>query len=73
MRTIQSVIERVRAEYREIPGLRLKAEQVQRLCGIERTICQLVLDELVKAQFLSLKSDGYYVRLSDGSVPQPPS
>jgi hypothetical protein len=47
MRTIDAVFNRIRAEFLEMPGLRLTSEQVQRLCGIERTICQLVLDMLV--------------------------
>jgi hypothetical protein len=30
-------------------------------------MCKLVLDALVKASFLCLKSDGTYVRLTEGS------
>jgi CheY-like chemotaxis protein len=48
---------------REMPGLHLRLEQVQRLCGIERTVCQMVLDSLVDARFLSVKSDGHYALL----------
>ena len=47
MSTIHDVIQRVRAEYLEMPGLRLKAEQVVRLCGVERNNCQTALDALV--------------------------
>jgi hypothetical protein len=32
---------------------------------------QIVLDALVKTSFLCLKSDGTYVRLTDGSSPRP--
>ena len=67
----QRVLDRVRAEYLEMPGLKLRIEQVQRLCGIEQTMCQLALDALVKANFLCLKSDGTYVRLTEGSSPLP--
>ena len=67
----QQVLERVRAEYLEMPGLRLKVEQVRRLCGIERTICKLVLDTLVEEKFLCVKSDGAYARLADGEIPRP--
>jgi hypothetical protein len=63
----QRVLERLRAEYLEMPGLKLRIEQVQRLCGIERTMCKTVLDALVKANVLCLKSDGTYVRLTEGS------
>jgi hypothetical protein len=71
MRTIQDLTQRVRAEYLETPGLRLTAEQVQGLCGIERMICQLVLHELVTAKFLRVKPDGQYIRLTEGRVPRP--
>ena len=64
------LLERIRAEYLEMPGLRLRAEQVQRLCGIERTMCQIVLDTLVETNFLSMKSDGTYARLMDGGMPR---
>jgi hypothetical protein len=71
MRTIHDVIGRVRAEYLEMPGLRLKAEQVQRLCGIERAICQLVLNSLVDEKFLCVKGDAQYARLTDGDLSHP--
>ena len=48
---------------REMPDLHLRLEQVQRLCGIGRTMCQMVLDSLVDARFLSVKSDGRYALL----------
>ncbi len=67
----QRVLERLRAEYLEMPGMKLTFEQVQRLCGIEQTTCKLVLDALVKDSFLRLKSDGTYVRLTDGSSSRP--
>lgn len=71
MRTIQDVIERVRAEYLEMPGLRLRAEQVQRLCGIERSMCQTALDALVNAKFLAVNPDGHYARSTAGYHPLP--
>jgi hypothetical protein len=64
--TSVAMINRVRGEFLEMPGLSLKRDQVQRLCGIERTMCQLVLDTLVDARFLYAKSDGQYARLTDG-------
>ena len=67
----QRVLERLRAEYLEMPGMKLRIEQVQRLCGIEPTMCKLVLDALVRASFLCLKSDGTYVRLTEGSSSRP--
>jgi hypothetical protein len=56
------LLQRVRAEYLEMPGLLLTAAQVQRLCGIDPTMCQLVLNALVTAKFLRVKADGRYAR-----------
>jgi hypothetical protein len=67
----QEVLNRLRAEYLEMPGLRLKPEQVQRLCGVERAMCQLALDSLLESKFLCVKSDGHYARLTDGTVQRP--
>jgi hypothetical protein len=70
MKTIPDLTDRVRAEFLEMPGLRLTAEQVQRLCGIERTVCELLLDSLVKANFLCRRPDGHYTRVTDGELPR---
>ena len=51
MRTIDDVLNRLRAEYLDMPGLRLNPEQAQRLCHIDRKICQMMLDALVNEQF----------------------
>jgi hypothetical protein len=67
MKTFLDLAERVRAEFLEMPGLRLTAPQVQRLCGIEGMVCALVLDSLVKANFLRMKPDGHYVRVTEGT------
>ena len=71
MKTIEDVLNRLRAEFLEMPGLRLKPNQVQRLCGVDRTMCQMVLDVLVEEEFLCVKSDGHYARLTDGHHPYP--
>ena len=65
------MLTRMRAEYLEMPGLRLTLEQAQRLCGVERTLCRMVLDALVDEQFLCVKSDGRYARMTDGDLPRP--
>ena len=44
---LQEVLRQLRAEYLEMPGLRLNAAQAQRLCGMERMICQTALDALI--------------------------
>ena len=66
----KAMLERIRAEFLEMPGLRLTLEQAQRLCGVEPTLCKAVLDALVDAKFLCVKSNGTYARLTDGEVPR---
>ncbi len=61
----QQVLKRIRAEYLEMPGMRLKIQQVQRLCGLDHSTCIRVLDSLVETKFLCVKSDGTYARLTD--------
>jgi hypothetical protein len=51
-----------------MPGLTLKPEQVQRLCGVDRAACQTVLDSLVEAGFLAARLDGSYARTKNGEV-----
>ena len=71
MTTIDDVVNRLRAEFLEMPGLRLTSAQVQRLCGVEKTLCQRGLDSLVETKFLSVKPDGAYGRTTDGEGSHP--
>jgi hypothetical protein len=64
----ESLLRRIRAEYLEMPGMHLKLEQMQRLCGIDRLMCQTLLDALVEAKFLGVRSDGHYARVTDEAV-----
>jgi hypothetical protein len=65
---MQPTLERLRAEFLEMPDLRVTAEQAQRLCGIEPALCKAMLDALVDVKFLCVKSDGSYARLTDGEI-----
>lgn len=56
-----SLAARVRAEYHEMPGLSLTAEQASRLFGIELSECRRVLHELVSAGTLYHTDRGAYV------------
>jgi hypothetical protein len=58
------VLQRIRAEYLEMPGLTLTREQVERLCGVDGASCQLALETLVEVGFLSMRQDGAYRRLN---------
>lgn len=63
---IDDVLNRLRREFLEMSCLRLTAEQVQRLCGVERTNCRTALDVLVDEGFLSVTPEGYYARPTGG-------
>ena len=65
------MIERLRAEFLEMPGLRLTPAQVGRLCGVEPSICKAGLDALVEAKFLRLSPDGTYGRATEGAAVRP--
>ena len=70
-RAAQHKLKRIRAEYLEMPGLRLTLEQAQRLCGVELAMCTMVLDALVDERCLYLNSGGYYARPTDRHHPHP--
>jgi hypothetical protein len=65
---VDPLIQRIRSEYLEMPGLSLSADQVQRLCGVNRELCGCVLDALVESGFLSRRSDGAYGRDRDPDI-----
>jgi hypothetical protein len=67
--TDRDLLARIRGEYTEMPGMSLTLDQMVRLSGIERTICQGVLDALVEAKFLTLKPDGRYARGTEEAGP----
>jgi hypothetical protein len=65
----QEIVERVRSEYIEMPGMRLTPRQLQRLCGIGPALCDAVLESMVDSRFLTAKPDGTYARATEG-LPQ---
>ena len=62
----ETLLKRIRAEFVEMPGLCVTSEQAQRLCGVERTLCQRMLDTLVEMKFLYVTPDGTYAQVTDG-------
>ena len=56
---------RVRAEFREMPGLRLTARQAARLFGLEPAVADAVLHELRRASILASSDDGMFALTSD--------
>ena len=61
----EQAFNRIRAEYTEMPGMQLTPEQVGRLSGVGSSVCRLVLDDLVRARFLTTGANGTYWRSRD--------
>ena len=60
-----TLIDRVRAEFLEMPGLRLTPWQAARLWSIDDTTALALLRSLTDAGFLSRTVSGAFVRRSD--------
>lgn len=59
------ITERVRGEFREMPGLTLTLAQARRLWSLDSSLCSEVLAQLVDSGFLFKRSDGTFCRTSD--------
>jgi hypothetical protein len=59
------ITERVRGEFREMPGLTLTLAQAGRLWSLDAAICADVLSRLVDTGFLCRRADGAFCRSSD--------
>jgi len=56
------LVERVRSEFIEMPGLRLTPAQAARLWGMDDASCQHVIAALVRSAFLRWTAAGMVVR-----------
>ncbi len=63
-RPTREILQRIRGEYLEMPGLRLTTEQARRLWSLDLDTCESLLEELVEAKFLRRSGDGRYSRRS---------
>jgi hypothetical protein len=59
---LDTTIDRVRSEYREMPGLRLTLDQMGRLWMLDSQTCRILVEKLIEAEFLEPTRDGQYVR-----------
>ena len=61
-REVNAAVERVRAEFIEMPGLRLTVPQASRLCGLDQAVCDRAVEALVHRDFLRRVSAGQLAR-----------
>ena len=66
---IQTLVQRVRSEFLEMPGLRLTPAQAARLWHVDSTLCQQIIEALVGSSFLRWTSAGAIVRAEQLEVP----
>ena len=57
-----AAVRRVKAEYLEMPGLKLTRSQAARLWGLDRRVCDAVLATLVHDRFLTCTRTDAFVR-----------
>ena len=61
----EGLVRRIRAEFEEMPGLRLTLTQAARLWGTDPASCQAVVDVLIGTAFLRWTSMGTIARVDD--------
>lgn len=60
--SLNALLDRIRGEYLEMPGLRLTVPQALRLWGLPQDVCEYALDRLVDDGFLRRTADGRFVK-----------
>jgi hypothetical protein len=58
-------VNRVRAEYLEMPGLTLTKRQMRKLWLLAPSLCDAIVDALVDSGFLSLRANNGYARVAN--------
>lgn len=66
------LLQRIRGEFMEMPGLRLTTRQAQRLWALDNTTCRRALDRLVESGFLRCTDGVHFLRRTEGTVTAPP-
>jgi hypothetical protein len=59
---VRTLIERVQAEYAEMPGLSVTLPQAQRLWAVDRATCEEVFSRLIRSGALRMTTKGRFVR-----------
>lgn len=58
----EELVCRIKAEFLEMPGLRLTRPQAQRLWALDDALCDAVLTRLLDTRFLMRSGDAAFVR-----------
>jgi hypothetical protein len=60
---LHRLLDRVRSEFMEMPGLQLTVPQASRLWGLDLSASRLVIDTLVETSFLRWTARGTVIRI----------
>jgi hypothetical protein len=63
-----ALLQRLKAEFLEMPGLKLTGPQACRLWALDAASCSALLDALMNENFLFKTRDGAFMRI-EGAVP----
>lgn len=66
------LLQRIRGEFMEMPGLRLTTQQAQRLWALDDATCRRALTRLVESGFLRCTEGDYFVRRTEGTLTAAP-
>ena len=59
---VTRVIDRVRAEFNEMPGMTLTVPQALKVLGLAEELCRSVVEQLVSAEYLRKTESGAVTR-----------
>jgi len=62
------LLDRMRAEFIEMPGLRLTVKQAQRMWSLDERMCIELLDTLAHEGFLEVRRPGAYARVTSDLI-----
>jgi hypothetical protein len=64
---MEHILQRVKGEFLEMPGLRLTDAQAQRLWGLDAQTCSVAVDTLIARRFLFRTRDGAVMRIDSAA------
>ena len=64
MLPLESLLARIRGEYREMPGLQVTPAQARRLWQLDAPVCDAILKALLEEGFLTQTRDGSFIASS---------
>jgi hypothetical protein len=60
-KSAERAVRRLKAEFNEMPGLKLTEVQASKLSGLDVRSCSVILERLVEMRFLSRTRDGGFI------------